>query len=130
MAYFKWEPDLDVHVEKMNDQHKHLIGLMETLYQINESDRGKEAVIEAVKNLMDYVVVHFRDEEAHMEAINFHGFEAHKQIHQHLLDDLDKFAKDFIEGDEIKLNGEFMAFLSLWINVHIVAIDTKYSVDD
>ncbi len=65
-----------------------------------------------------------------MEAINFHGFEAHKQIHQHLLDDLNTFAEGFIASDEKKLNGEFMAFLSLWINVHIVAIDTKYSADD
>ena len=46
---------------------------METLYQVNESDAGKDAVIEAVTNLM--------------------------------------------------------AFLSLWINIHIVAIDTKYSVE-
>lgn len=129
MAYFKWEPDLDVQVEKMNDQHKHLIGLMETLYQVNESDAGKDAVIQAVKNLVDYVVIHFRDEEAHMEAINFYGIGAHKQIHQHLLDDLDKFAKDFVASDAKKLNGEFMAFLSLWINVHIVAIDTKYSAE-
>ncbi len=129
MAYFKWEPDLDVQVEKMNDQHKHLIGLMEILYQVNESDAGKEAVIEAVKNLMDYVVIHFRDEEDYMEAVNFHGFEAHKQIHQHLLDDLEQFAKDFVASNEEKLSGEFMAFLSLWINVHIVAIDTKYSAE-
>ncbi len=130
MAYFKWEPDLDVRVEKMNDQHKHLIGLMEVLYQVNESDAGKDAVVDAVKNLIEYVIIHFRDEEAYMEAIKFHGFEAHKKIHQHLIDDLDTFAKDFIDGDTQKLNGEFMAFLSLWINVHIVAIDTKYSADD
>ncbi len=130
MSYFTWDEDLDVGVEAMNDQHKKLIALMEEVYQKNAAKVGKEGVLQATQTLIDYVIKHFRDEEAYMESINFPGLEAHKQIHRNLLGDLNDLAKKFVASDDSELSEEFMAFLSLWINTHILAIDNKYHDDD
>ncbi len=130
MSYFTWDEDLDVGVEAMNNQHKKLIALMEEVYQKNAAKVGKEGVLQATQTLIDYVIKHFRDEEAYMESINFPGLEAHKQIHRNLLADLNDLARQFVASDDTELSEEFMAFLSLWINTHILAIDNKYHDDD
>ena len=127
MAYFVWDEDLDVGVEAMNDQHKHLIDLMEVVYEKNAAGAPREDLLAAVDELGSFVIQHFRDEEAMMAEQNFPGLEAHQQLHANLLKDFTSHTEAFRNSDQRVLPEDFMAFLSLWINTHIMAIDTKYS---
>ncbi len=127
MAYFVWDEDLDVGVEAMNDQHKHLIDLMEVVYEKNTAGAPREDILAAVDELGNFVIEHFRDEEAMMAEQNFPGLEAHQQLHANLLKDFTSHTEAFRNSDQNVLPEDFMAFLSLWINTHIMAIDTKYS---
>jgi len=127
MAYFTWDEDLDVGVESMNDQHKHLIDLMETVYQKNSGGAPRDEILAAVDELGAFVVRHFRDEEALMAEQDFPGLDAHRQLHANLLRDFTSHTEAFRNGSDTTLPEDFMAFLSLWINTHIMAIDTKYS---
>jgi len=127
MAYFVWDEDLDVGVESMNDQHRHLIDLMETVYQKNRGGAPREEILAAVDELGAFVIRHFRDEEAMMAEQGFPGLDAHRQLHANLLRDFTSHTEAFRNGSDATLPEDFMAFLSLWINTHIMAIDTKYS---
>ena len=130
MSYFAWDPDLDVGVEAMNDQHKELIAMMEGVYQKNISATDKKDILQSVAALMDFVVKHFHDEEMYMASIGFPGLKVHKKIHQNLLTDLNRLIDNYTSNDdEIHLSEEFMAFLNLWIITHIMAVDTKYGED-
>ncbi len=130
MSYFAWDPDLDVGVEAMNDQHKELIAMMEGVYQKNISATDKKDILQSVAALMDFVAKHFHDEEMYMASIGFPGLKVHKKIHQNLLTDLNRLIDNYTSNDdEIHLSEEFMAFLNLWIITHIMAVDTKYGED-
>jgi hemerythrin-like metal-binding protein len=126
MAFFEWDSALDVGVAEMNEQHKTLINLMEVLYQKNLASHSKAELIVAIDNLVNYVVKHFHDEESYMASIQFPTLETHKQIHQHLLEDLGKLIEQFKQSDINQLSSEFVMFLKFWLSTHIRGIDTKY----
>lgn len=126
MAFFEWDSALDVGVAEMNEQHKMLIGLMEALYQKNLASHPKAELIAAIDDLVNYVVKHFHDEEHYMASIQFPTLETHKQIHQHLMDDLSKLIEQFKQSNVEQLSNEFVMFLKFWLSTHIRGIDTKY----
>ena len=126
MTAFVWDESLDVSVAEMNEQHRVLIGLMNTLYSKNEQGADKSALLDSVEDLLRYVVQHFNEEEAYMAQIAFPNLEAHKTLHGRLLEDLRRFADAFKNSEEHKLSKEFALFLNLWLATHIRGIDTKY----
>lgn len=126
MVFFEWDNALDVGVAEMNEQHKTLIGLMEVLYQKNLASHSKVELIAAIDDLVNYVVKHFHDEEHYMASIQFPTLETHKQIHQHLMDDLGKLIEQFKQSNMEQLSNEFIMFLKFWLSTHIRGIDTKY----
>ncbi|MFC1747636.1 hemerythrin family protein [Pseudomonadota bacterium] len=128
MTYFKWDSDLDVGVEKLNDQHKELIARMELVYEADQTG-VKDDVISAVQHLMESVIIHFKDEEEYLASINYPTLDAHKKIHKNLITDMGTFADTFVNGSKNTLGDEFMAFLNMWVTTHIMAIDTKYHPD-
>lgn len=128
MVFFEWDASLDVNVEEMNNQHKTLVGLMDVLYKKNLSGATKQELIDSAGGLVNFVIKHFQDEEKYMASINFPGLAAHKQIHQNLMVDLNKFVDDFVNGSDNRISDEFITFLKFWLSTHIRGIDTKYGM--
>ncbi len=126
MTFFEWDNTLDVGVVEMNEQHQHLIRLMDTLYQKNVSSGSKAELLVAIDNLVGFVVIHFRDEENYMASIQFPSLEVHKQIHKHLIEDLSRLIEQFRHSDMQQLSNEFIMFLKFWLSTHIRGIDAKY----
>jgi hemerythrin-like metal-binding protein len=125
MSFFEWSEKYDVHVDAMNDEHKRLIGYMNTLHELHEKNAAKYQLRTALKELSDYTLEHFSDEEKFMESIKFPQLSIHKVIHKSLLADLQKHVKDFEAGTG-KLSESFFSFLKLWLTAHIQHIDVKY----
>lgn len=128
MAFFEWDNSLDVGVEAMNEQHKTLISLMETLHEKNVAGAPKAELLTAVNTLIDYVIKHFEDEEAFMASIGFPGLETHKKLHENLLKELKQFSGDFERSVNKKIKDELTTFLKFWLATHIRGIDTRYGV--
>lgn len=126
MTFFEWDNTLDVGVVEMNEQHKHLIRLMDALYQKNVSNDSKSELLNAIDNLVSFVLLHFRDEENYMASIQFPSLEVHKQIHKHLIEDLGRLIEQFRHSDMQQLSNEFIMFLKFWLSTHIRGIDAKY----
>lgn len=126
MANFQWDASLDVGVEAMNQEHKILVGLMNSLYQKNQAGASKEELTAAAGELHAYVLKHFADEEEYMASIGFPALEAHKKLHANLLDELQKFLQAFQAGSETSISAEFETFLNFWLATHIRGIDYRY----
>ncbi|MEN9461309.1 MAG: hypothetical protein RIS84_1329 [Pseudomonadota bacterium] len=126
MAFFEWDHSLDVGVEVMNQQHRILIRLMDTIYDKNTENAGKEELLKSIYAMVDYTRQHFRDEEQYMSSLGFSGLEAHKRLHLNLLTDLTRFVEDFEQGSIEKLSDDFTIFLKFWLSTHIRGIDTRY----
>ncbi len=125
MSLLQWSNRLDVHVEAMNQEHAHLIDLMNTVYDAN-TGADRAGIISALDTLVRFVVKHFQNEEAYMESIGFSGLKTHRYIHKDLLERVGKFVDEFKRSESDRLSREFFEFLKFWLVSHIQGIDTKY----
>jgi hemerythrin len=126
MTFFQWDEQLDVGVGAMNDEHKELISLMNRLHERNLAGASKTELLKAIKDLAQFTVKHFTDEEAFMESIQFPGLETHRLIHKDLLQKFTKQAADFEHGSAMKVPESMFTFLRVWLSAHIRGIDCKY----
>jgi hemerythrin len=125
MAYFKWNNELDINVDTMNEQHKILIGIMNDLYELNEEGASKAQLASTLDKLESYTRFHFNDEERLMESLDYEDIDRHKIIHKNLLAELYKHINKF-HLDHDGLSDDFFYFLRYWLSTHIRHIDRKY----
>lgn len=125
MVFIQWDGRYDIGVNEMNGEHKEIMNLMNRLYELNEKRASKMDLTGAIKNLVDYTLKHFKDEEAFLASIKYPDLEKHKMIHQNLLTNLRLHQEKFEKGSGL-VESDFFAFLKLWLSAHIQGIDMKY----
>lgn len=122
----EWSDSLSVGVKQIDAQHQKLIKLIHDLNDAMKVGKGKEVIGKIIKELVDYTVVHFKQEEAYFAKFNYAEKETHIAEHLKFIAEVSKFQKDFTEG-RLGLSLTVMNFLSNWLNKHIMGTDKKYS---
>lgn len=129
-TFFTWdEGQYSVWVKSMDDEHKKLIEIMNRLHARNEANAPKNELVSIVKELGEYTVKHFSDEEQFMASVKFSGIETHKIIHKDLLTKFSSHKDKFVNGSEVRLGADFFMFLKTWLAAHIQGIDRKYGAE-
>lgn len=125
-SFFVWDPSkYSVHVMAMDQEHQELIKIMNRLYEKADSNADKSVVGPILKELGEFVLKHFADEEAFFDKLqNYDKKEVHKQIHKDLVDKFLVHAGKFEQTG--KLTPDFFAFLKVWLTAHIAGVDMKY----
>lgn len=125
MPLMEWNETLDVGVQKMNDEHKDILSLMNRLYDCKSANKSGQEVIALVQELGRVTTAHFVDEEAYMESISYANLPSHKLIHKDLLTKYTGYAQKIQQANGA-LPDDFFVFLKLWLTAHIKGIDMKY----
>ncbi len=124
MSLMDWNDKLDIGVEKMNNEHKNLLNIMNKLFDLYEHKASYLEQKKYLDQLRDATVAHFKNEESYMESLNFEGIKQHKIIHTQLISKFLSHYSDFESKKEF--SDQFFQFLTLWLNAHIQGIDKKY----
>lgn len=124
MTIVAWNPNFDVGVDEMNEEHQVLIDLMNRLHDMYEADADRDEQGKTLEELAVFTVRHFTNEEKYMESIHYDKTDPHKRIHADLLANLGDFKEQFDRGQP--LTSKFFSFLKLWLSAHIQGIDKKY----
>ena len=107
---YQWDETFTGANAEIDEQHKKLFVLINNL----DAARGSA---EALKELLDLVVLHFKTEEDLFAKAGWSEMAAHKQIH-------DKFVEDALG---LKTIGDAeMQFIKQWLVQHIKGSDMKY----
>ena len=125
MPLIIWKDEYSVSHSKIDSQHKKLIDLINDLHEGMKNRRGKDVLEKILDDLIEYTVVHFRDEEQIMSAANYPDITSHKVRHSELIDQVEKY-KEKYENGAIMLSLETMNFLKEWLTNHILGIDKQY----
>ena len=125
MAYFDWTEELSTGIDAIDKQHRHLIGIVNDLYEAMRKGKGKEIIRNTLSELLDYTDLHFSNEERAFASFRYPAEAEHKKLHAVLIGQLhEQLAK--LEKNEISLTVSTLQFLTNWVRDHIMVEDMKY----
>jgi hemerythrin len=125
MAFMEWDDRFSVNITTIDDQHKKLIGMVNTFYD-SIQDGKKAAFGSLLKDLVNYTIYHFSTEEKYMERFNYPEIESHKQEHRLFTDKVLDVKKRFEDGRFV-VTLEITNYLKDWIAQHVLGTDKRYA---
>jgi len=121
---FQWREEFGTNIDEIDDDHKELFKKANQLYEAIHLNEKRSVLEETLDFLIRYTEEHFSREEQLMEKYNFPETEAHKEMHQRLMDEVLEIKKSY-RVREIEMDREFVNFLKDWIINHILTEDRK-----
>lgn len=125
MSIVNWDDAYSVDIQEIDEQHKHLIDIMNELYMAMASTSSRTHIGAILDKLMDYTKVHFAVEETLMRLFNYEGYQEHKAVHDHIVNRVMDFQRKFHAGND-RVGMELLMFLKEWLFHHINDQDKKY----
>jgi len=130
MAIFEWKEEFSINIVEIDEQHKLMLQHVNVLYEAVlacENGIGKEGVISALKELIEFTKYHFATEEQYMSEHGYPEHELHRQEHIDLVNQLEELLEIVSIG--IKPNFCNDADLSNdWVLSHILGADMKLGI--
>ncbi len=83
-----WHDSYSIHNNKIDDQHKKLFELAKKASLMGGKYVSREEIREILAEFFEYMKVHFGDEEAYMESINYPLLHDHRELHKHIVKEL------------------------------------------
>ena len=124
MTLIKWQPSFALGIPSVDHEHRELIGAINTVYDSMVNNADPEIIEACLEDIYADVSAHFALEERHMRDAGYEEYEAHKEQHEDLLDQIrsmmDLFEED-PESGRITLQQE----LSDWFSIHFATFDAR-----
>jgi hemerythrin len=113
----EWRDGFKVNIKQVDSEHRHLFALVKALDLDN--------VDETVEELLDYVVMHFSNEQALMEKSGYPAFEQHLKLHEEFGGHVADFLGNGDPWTEERVQ-ELRRFLNKWLIGHIMTHDLRF----
>jgi hemerythrin-like metal-binding protein len=120
-----WEPRYATGHKVIDAQHQELFRQVAHFQQLLATGDARSAIGPTLQTLADYVILHFRDEEAAQRQAKFQGFDAHKSLHDDLVRQVQQLQHKITSGERIN-TVELSDFLSRWLCDHIINHDHAF----
>lgn len=122
---FEWDDDYTVGIEEIDDQHKALIAMLNSLHRAIVDKRGSVTARKILDQLADYTRTHFILEESLMRVMHYPGFDLHKEQHIELIKQVSDLQEKLDNGG-VSITFELLHFLKVWLSQHINESDKRY----
>lgn len=123
MSHWIWDPSLDLGIDIIDSQHKHIVDFINELYTAHLS-KDDLLISQVLIGLMDYTLTHFAFEEELIMLAKYPLTEEHKSVHAAFTDRIDHYRTKHEKG--IDVARPLAAELKIWLTQHIKIEDKKY----
>lgn len=123
-ALLEWQDAYSLGIPSVDLEHREMIGLINRCYQQMGEGARVEDIEQFLGEIHSGIAAHFALEEKEMRESSYPEFEAHKEDHEDLLDDIRDMMDLFIEDPE---SGTAMLQdrLSDWFGRHFATFDAR-----
>lgn len=124
MAYFEWASDMEIDQGPIDQDHRKLVDLVNTLHTVTSEGRGQQIVDRVLNELISYTADHLRREEKLMETLKFPNLANHKIGHDAFLASIQDLKKKYDAGS-ITVASQLSTVLRDWLSLHIRRSDKE-----
>jgi hemerythrin len=127
MPIIAWTSQLNVGVKLLNNDHKQLVNLINSLHDGLVTGHAKPELQNTFERLVSYTRIHHANEERLLAEAGFHGLPAHKREHLQMLQQLLELEIRFINSTQLGVEMEIMQQLRVWLFKHIQGTDQQFT---
>ncbi len=125
-----WDDSFSVGVRVLDEQHKKLVRMINSLIEshnvsVDNLSVDSEVVSDTLSEMTQYMNYHFMTEEKHMLDSDYPEYSTHKQQHDEFMEKTIQFCEDTIARKE-NIPAEVLSFLMDWLTNHILKSDMKF----
>lgn len=124
--FVTWNDRLSVGIESIDDDHKKLMNLINTLQTAVMYPTDESYEREALAAVVDYTKYHFQREEGLLRDNGYPGYEAHKKVHEEMIAKITDYIDEYENKREDAIC-DLTRFLKTWLIKHIAGTDQEYS---
>lgn len=124
---FPWNPNFETGIEKIDEQHRRLVELINTLAVYFASQATNLKLDEILNELADYAIYHFSAEEEiwHQAFDGDIWLTQHQKSHKGFEEQLIKLKREEEEKPLEEVLDDILAFLINWLAFHILDSDMR-----
>ena len=122
MTLMFWNESLVIGIEELDQHHKQLISLLNTVYSNFTLGADRSGLSNIISELIRYTHYHFSAEEKWMLDNNYPDSDKHLEEHMRFYERVVRFQSDFEIGNAL-LTLDLFQFLQNWLTVHILNTD-------
>lgn len=115
----------------IDQEHEHLFEIVKKTKDVIAAqflhDKYDE-IVDILKELREYTMMHFRDEENYMESIGYEGLELQSIAHTAFVERLNQINLEEMDDNQKEYLDEILQFLLGWLTNHILKMDKKIPV--
>ena len=124
MTLLEWKPAYALGIPSVDHEHRELIGMINEVYEHMAKELDAEAIESCLEDIYAGIASHFALEERHMREAEYEEYQAHKDEHEDLLDQLVEMVDEFIDnpgsgGENLKNS------LADWFGNHFATFDAR-----
>jgi len=124
MPEIKWNDELSVGVEQIDNQHKELLRIANALINAVSLGRDKRILDNVIKKLREYTVHHFSSEEELMEKVHYGKRAEHMAEHNKLKRNVKDYQRLIYQHENLTPD-VILEFLKDWLLSHILTFDRE-----
>ena len=121
----EWTEEYSVGVELLDQQHQHLLGLVNNLIERSETKYSDIVVSETLQKMQKYARFHFDTEEKYLAAHDYLELEDHKEKHR----EFEKKTATYLRAMTLPVDDlptTLLVYLRYWWVDHILVDDMRY----
>lgn len=129
-AVMLWKNNYELGVPQVDAQHQELFRRVDLFLKVLRSEECWEEKVPKINETLEfmkkYVVEHFHDEEEYQRSINYPGYEAHKRIHNDMVNYVVEVCRQYEQSNNNEeLMQQFGGRLLAWLINHVAAEDQR-----
>jgi hemerythrin len=122
----RWDSSFSVGIPAIDEQHRKLIGMINTMAEARQARVDSEVVSEVLNEMTRYAAEHFKSEEDLMRQHGFPSFDEHRKKHVSFRKDVAHLCLDAV-AHKTSVPESVVRFLKDWFVDHILYCDQRYA---
>ena len=123
---YEMKDEFKTGIEIIDNEHKMLFEIADKIYMLSKNEfviDKYDRIVNLIEELKGYAALHFRDEEAYMESINYKKMFTQKVDHDNFIKKLNQIDLNDLDANQDEYILELLEFINEWLVSHILEKD-------